>query len=117
MTKAITINKDLSWKITSIFCLSALAMMLPELSLATTEDPIGDTLCNIVTKLQGRIGKGIATIAVIFLGIGLFLGKLSWGLAIAIGIGIGGIFGAGQLVNWMGSSGYTASGVAACGNS
>ena len=86
-------------------------MALPELSFACAPcdvDPIGDTLCNIVEKLQGRIGKGIATIAVIFLGIGLFLGKLSWGLAIAIGIGIGGIFGAGQIVSWMGSSNYHA---------
>ena len=113
MENTITINKDTSWKIASIFGLSAMAMMLPELSLADT-DPIGDTLCNIVTKLQGRIGKGIATIAVIFLGIGLFLGKLSWGLAIAIGIGIGGIFGASQIVNWMGSSGYQAT-TSACG--
>lgn len=100
----IKLNADTSWKITNVFCLSALALMLPEMAMATTtvaDDVIGNTLCNVVEALQGRVGKGIATIAVVFLGIGLFLGKLSWGLAVAIGLGIGGIFGSSKIVEWM----------------
>jgi type IV secretory pathway VirB2 component (pilin) len=96
-------NSDISWKITTIFCLSALFMMLPEISMAS-DDAIGCTLHKITHRLQGKIGRGIATIAVVFLGIGLFLGKLSWGLAVAIGIGIGGIFGADQIVTWLGGA-------------
>jgi type IV secretory pathway VirB2 component (pilin) len=103
---AITLNADLSWKITTIFCLSAMFLMVPELSMAS-EDRIGNTLCKVVERLKGKIGRGIATIAVVFLGIGLFLGKLSWGLAVAIGIGIGGIFGANQIVAWLGSGDAT----------
>jgi type IV secretory pathway VirB2 component (pilin) len=94
-------NADLSWKITTIFCLSAMAMMVPELTMASS-DAIGKTMCKIIARLQGKIGRGIATIAVVFLGIGLFLGKLSWGLAVAIGIGIGGIFGSSTIVSWLG---------------
>jgi type IV secretory pathway VirB2 component (pilin) len=98
----LTINTDLSWRITTIFCLSAMFLMVPELSMAS-DDQIGRTLCRIQERLRGKIGRGIATIAVVFLGIGLFLGKLSWGLAVAIGIGIGGIFGANQIVSWLGN--------------
>jgi type IV secretory pathway VirB2 component (pilin) len=51
--------------------------------------------------LTGKGGKAIATIGLVALGIGLFLGKLSWGLAIATGIGIMLIFGSGQVINWI----------------
>lgn len=71
-------------------------------------DAIGRVLCNIVKQLSGPIGKGISTIAIIVLGIGLFLGKLSWGLAVATAIGIGMIFGAAQIVTWI-SNGVTTS--------
>lgn len=64
-------------------------------------DTIGDTLCKIVNRLTGRIGKGIANLAVIFLAIGLFMGKANWGQAVAIAIGIAGIFGASQIVYWL----------------
>jgi type IV secretory pathway VirB2 component (pilin) len=35
-------------------------------------------LCNFATILQGRLGTGIATIAIFILGITAFTGKLSW---------------------------------------
>jgi len=63
---------------------------------------IAGTMCKITNALTGPIGKGIATIAVVVLGIGLFLGKLSWGLAMATAVGIGMIFSAGSIVNWLG---------------
>ena len=50
-----------------------------------------------------------ATIAVVVLGIGLFLGKLSWGLAMATAVGIGMIFSAGTIVNWLGGGTQTCS--------
>jgi type IV secretory pathway VirB2 component (pilin) len=66
-----------------------------------SSDAISQVLCNVINQLQGGIGKGIATIAIIVLGIGLFLGKLSWPLAIATAIGIGLIFGAAGIVGWI----------------
>jgi len=35
-------------------------------------------LCNFATILQGKLGTGIATIAIFILGITAFMGKLSW---------------------------------------
>ena len=55
-------------------------------------------LCNTLELVQGPVGKAIGMIAIIFLGISLFLGKVSWGLAISTAIGIGFIFGAGGIV-------------------
>jgi len=70
-------------------------------SFADNNDAITQVLCNVVGQLSGGIGKAIATIGIIVLGIGMFIGKLSWPLAIATAIGIGMIFGAASIVNWI----------------
>lgn len=69
-----------------------------------SSDTIANTLCIITQALQGDIGKAIATIAIVVLGVGLFLGKISWPLAVATAIGIGMIFGAAELVQWLSSN-------------
>ncbi len=88
-----------------------------EAAFANNTDAITQVLCNVVNQLSGGIGKAIATIAIIVLGIGLFIGKLSWPLAIATAIGIGMIFGASSIVNWIssGTSGNTTTG-GGCGS-
>ncbi len=92
---------------TFILALCFIAMIIyatPEVLAVVGTDQGGDlsgTLCNVVNALQGTLGKAIATIAVIVLGVGLFLGKLSWPLAIATAIGIGLIFGATSIVQWV----------------
>lgn len=78
-----------------------------------SNDAISLVLCNIIGQLQGGIGKGIATIAIIVLGIGLFLGKLSWPVAVATALGIGLIFGAAGIVTWI-SSGTSNGGAPSC---
>ena len=63
------------------------------------ERTMDEMLCDIIGQLQGPIGRTIAAIAVIFLGLTLFLGKISWGLALALAIGIAAVFGAETIVN------------------
>jgi type IV secretory pathway VirB2 component (pilin) len=96
--------------LTAAFCLMTLVMLIaPEFAFGdgtTTAgsagpDGISKVLCNVVGQLQGTIGKAIATIAIIVLGVGLFMGKLSWQLAIATALGIGLIFGAAGVVGWL----------------
>ena len=85
-------------------CFISLLLFMPENSFAAAAqgtDPLACTLYKIQTTLTGALGKGIATIAIVALGIGLFLGKLSWGLAIATSIGVGMIFGATEIVTWL----------------
>jgi type IV secretion system protein VirB2 len=70
-------------------------------STQTTDNAIETTLCNVVNSLTGGIGRSVATIAIIALAIGLFLGKLSWGLALATALGIAMVFGAPTVVVWL----------------
>ncbi|AIL64868.1 Type IV secretory pathway, VirB2 components (pilins) [Rickettsiales bacterium Ac37b] len=104
-----TLDNRIYFRICLLFLAVLLIAVVPiEVMAQNNDDAISRVLCNIVKQLNGPIGKGISTIAIIVLGIGLFLGKLSWGLAVATAIGIGMIFGAAQIVAWI-SNGVTAS--------
>ncbi|MFV9875778.1 MAG: TrbC/VirB2 family protein [Rickettsiales endosymbiont of Dermacentor nuttalli] len=101
------LDNKIYYRVCALFMVIMVMLLLPiEVMAQSNEDAISRVLCNIVKQLNGPIGKGISTIAIIVLGIGLFLGKLSWGLAVATAIGIGMIFGATQIVAWI-SKGVT----------
>ena len=59
---------------------------------------ITNVLCNVIGVAQGNTGKTIAILVVISIAIGLFLGKITWGVAIAVAVGMGVLFGAGPMV-------------------
>jgi len=61
---------------------------------AVNKNAISDILCNAVDLISGGIGKSIAILIIISLAIALFLGKVSWGMAIAVAVGMGILFGA-----------------------
>lgn len=107
--KNFKMDNDMAWRLCVMLCLAVIVTILPDLALATTassdDSPISDTLCTVVKQLSGPVGRGIATVAVVFVGIGLFLGKMSWGLAIAVGIGIAAIFGAEKIVGLLDTTG------------
>jgi type IV secretion system protein VirB2 len=103
-----TSTKELSsaWQMSLLMLLAAVAIMLPDLAFAETGVSVatGDTViaaafCNVIGWFTGTTGKGIATIAIIVIGVGALMGKVSWGMAIIVGIGIALIFGAASLVN------------------
>lgn len=60
---------------------------------------MGNVLCTVTAWFTGNTGKGLATIAITVVGIGALLGKVSWGMAIIVGIGIAIVFGAVSVVN------------------
>lgn len=62
------------------------------------QDRITQILCNVSDAISGPIGKAIAILIVISLAIALFLGKVSWGMAIAVAVGMGVLFGAQGIV-------------------
>ncbi len=70
------------------------------------ESAINKILCNAVNQLTGGIGRAIAIIIIISLAIMLFVGKVSWGMAIAVAVGMGILFGAKDVVKLL--SGDTA---------
>ncbi len=102
----VELNSDLVWKLLLMFCLISVIVASSDIALATStsssNDVIGNTLCRLVSNLTGGIAKGIATIAIFAVGIGLFLGKVNWGLAAITAAAVGIIFSAGQLVDFLG---------------
>jgi type IV secretory pathway VirB2 component (pilin) len=68
---------------------------------AYASDALGEALCKIVQLVMGKAGRGIATLAVIILGIGATLGKVSWGMAMIVTVGIAVMFNAPALANYV----------------
>ena len=61
---------------------------------------IGGALCTVVSWItEEGIGQAVASLAVIFLGIQAFFGKVNWGTAIMFAAGIFAIFGAQDIVS------------------
>lgn len=90
---------------TLCFMLLALVVLAPDSANAAAPtvnaDGMGQVVCNIILQLQGPVARGVAAFGIIFLGFSLFLGKISWGVALALGIGVAAIFGAETIVDAM----------------
>ena len=81
-------------------------MIVPDMALASSGGtPIANVLCHVVGWFNGPVGKGIATLAIIVIGVGALMGKVSWGMAIIVGVGVAVIFGADTLVDQLGGDG------------
>jgi len=74
---------------------------------ASTTDPIGQQLCSIINIIQGNTVRAIAIAALISIGIGLFMGKVNWGVALTTAVGVIILFGAPNLISFL--SGNTVS--------
>ena len=62
------------------------------------QSKITAVICKAIEQLTGPIGRAIAVLIIISLAIALFLGKVTWGLAIAVAVGLGILFGASNVV-------------------
>lgn len=111
----ITMNKDFYWRVLTVLCISCAIISACDTAFASSvasaaasdNDVIGKTLCALVKNVGGGIAKAIATMAIFAVGIGLFMGKLSWGTAALTAAGVGVIFGAGKLVAWLSAGSAT----------
>lgn len=103
----IELNAELAWRLVLLFsaiCIiitSADAAFAAAAPAAADNDVVGQTLCRLVANLSGGIARSIATIAIFSVGVGLFLGKLNWGIAAATAAGVGIIFAAPRLVAFL----------------
>ena len=73
-----------------------LIAFVPEV--AAADDPLSEPLCAVAEWFSGGTGKAIATVAIIFLGIAAFFGKVTWGLALMFAVGIFAIFGSADII-------------------
>lgn len=68
-------------------------------------DTLAFILCDVADIVMGNLGRGLATCAVLVIGVGATLGKVSWGLAITVAVGISVIFNAPLIVLQLGVAG------------
>src|SRR5579884_1336471 len=99
-----TQTKDLSiaWQISLMVMLAVAIIAAPDLAYASSDTPMGNVLCTVAGWFTGNTGKGLATIAITVIGIGALLGKVSWGMAMIVGVGVSIVFGAAGIVSAMG---------------
>ncbi len=99
----IELNADLAWRFFLFLAATAAILSASESAFATTNptDTLGESLCRIALSLSGNIARGIATVAIFTIGVSLFMGKMNWGMALAIAAGIAIVFGAPKIVAWL----------------
>ena len=56
-------------------------------------------LCNAISIVTGGAGRAVVLIVVVVVGVLFFIGKVNWSLLVAIGLGVGVMFGAHAIVN------------------
>ena len=56
-------------------------------------------LCNAIGIVTGGAGRAVVLIVVTVVGVLFFIGKVNWSLLVAIGLGVGVMFGAKAIVN------------------
>lgn len=88
----------LSWQLCLVFVLGAAAIMLPDMVYAGYGNALEEVLCKAVGLMTGPTGKALATIAITIIGIGALLGKVSWGIALIVAVGVALVFGAGTII-------------------
>lgn len=92
------------WAFSLCLALCLMILVMPDIAAAAGGETIARVLCNVVKWFTGSVGKGIATLAIIIIGVGALMGKVSWGMAIIVGIGVAVIFGAANIVEDLGGN-------------
>ncbi len=97
---------DTGWRAILLFSVTVGVTVLPDMAVAAAGDggAISTVLCNIVTALTGNTGRAIGTIAIIVVGIGALLGKISWGVALIVAMGVALVFGATNIITALGGT-------------
>ena len=100
MSHSVTRKSDLAlaWQICLALLLVAVIITAPDFAHASGSTPFSNGLCTVSKWFSGPTGKALATIAITIIGIGALLGKVSWGMALIVGIGVIIIFGAAGIV-------------------
>ena len=98
------------WRIAFTICLAFATTLLPDMAAAGFDK----ALCNVLGFVNGTPAKVLGTLAIVFLGVGAFFGKVNWGTALLVAIGIAAIYGAGTIVTKISQGVIGAGAVSAC---
>ena len=80
----------------------AVTLAIYILSVSQANAAMASVICTLVNIVQGTLGNAAATMGVLAVAIGATLGKMSWGLAITVAVGISLIFQAGAYAGYFG---------------
>jgi len=89
--------KDNSANVIGLVLLAfAAVVLMPDVVWAANAsgNQMAQSVCGIRDWFSGNLGKGLASLAVVALGIGAMFGKVEWKTAIQLGIGVAAVFGA-----------------------
>lgn len=86
------------WLLTATVCTAIFFMLIVNDAHADAGLNLEHALCGISVVIQTNVAKGIATLAIIMLGIGAMLGKVSWSMALLVAVGIAIVFNAFSVV-------------------
>ena len=104
------------------FCVALSFMLMVSNAYADPGTDAGKAMCAIAWAAQSSMGKGIATLGILMLGIGAMLGKVSWSMALLVAVGIVVVFNAGNIIStvdadancWSEGTAYTPKPITKC---
>ena len=106
------LNRDFYWRLLTLMCVTCMVFIVAESASATAvaadQDVIGKTMCRVTSVLSGGLAKSIATVAIFVVGIGLFMGKFNWSIALMTAAGVAVIFGANSFIGLITAGGANA---------
>lgn len=95
-TNAFAIELQRRWRCGILMLFSCVIfLMLPDMALAQWQN----SLCRLASFSSGNLGRGLATLGVMIVAIGAILGKVTWGLAVTVAMGVTGLFFAPQIAD------------------
>ncbi len=86
----------------AIVALFAFVLLLPQVAMAQSTSSVANVLCTIVSWFQGPIGRSIAMLGVVALGVAAMFGRIQVGSVLVVLTGIGIIFGAQGVLKMLG---------------
>ena len=82
-----------------------LLMIAPAFAITTTA--MGNVLCQVANLISSDLGRGLATLGILAVGVGATLGRVTWTMAVTVAVGISVITGANQIASDMGVTSCT----------
>jgi len=76
-----------------------LIILTPSLANASLMGDVKGLMCSIVKLVNGTIARTMATFGIVFMGVGAFFGKLTWGTVLIITFSVMIIFGSATIVS------------------
>ena len=92
------------WLFAVVACTTIFLLLMINDANATAGKALEEAICGISWVIQSNVAKGIATLAIIMLGIGAMLGKVSWSMALLVAVGIAIVFNAFSVVKSLDAS-------------